>query len=384
MNKKNKSSFNTKEVIFLVTIACVLSFSMAILISNYKKKNYSVVEDSNLNEFVEQYNYIVDNYWEDVDKSKLIEGAIEGMVEALDDPHTNYFDETETNNFNTRLDGAYEGVGIEIIKLLDGTVYVINVLENSIAYEKGVKPGDIITFINDKDVTELTNDEFLKLIKENESVSIKVNRENEELEFDLTKSFININSVTSKKINDMVGYIKVDIFATNTTKQFEAKLNELEKDKISGLIIDLRDNSGGHLTVAEDILSMFLNEDKVIYQIEDQDGIKKYYSKGNENKKYKIAILINNNSASASELVSATLREQLGAVLIGEKTYGKGSVQELITLPSGKQYKVTTKKWLTSKGKYINDVGVEPDIELVSDDDSIYIERVLESFKLES
>lgn len=387
MDDKKIYRFKTTEVLLLMVITFVLSFVMAFLILKSKNSNLDYMDDEQIKYFVEQYNYIINNYWQSVDEKVLIDGAIEGMIKSLEDPYATYFNETETNNFNIRLDGTYEGIGIEIVQLLDGNIYVIGVLENSSAYESGIKIGDIIVSINNISVSDLTNEQFLQIIKDSNEIFIQVIRDDQKHTFELKKSIIDIQSVHLEQINDKIGYIKIDIFANNTSRQFKEALNQLEQEKILGLIIDLRDNAGGHLTVAEEILSMFLNKDKVIYQIEDKTGIQEYYAKGTENKSYKIAILINNNSASASELVASALKEQLDALLIGQTTYGKGSVQELVKLNSNQQYKFTTKKWLTSKGNYIDGVGVEPDIKIDDSNDdndntNIYIEKAIESFNL--
>ena len=161
--------------------------------------------------------------------------------------------------------------------------------------------------------------------------------------------------------NKKIGYIRLTIFASNSDEQFKKALDELEDKGIDGLVIDLRGNSGGHLVTAENIISMFLDSTHPIYQIKSKDGQKKYYSNGKETKKYKIAVLIDSSSASASEVVTSALKEQYGATVVGENSYGKGTVQELQTLPDGEQYKLTTKSWLTSSGKVIDKKGIEPD-----------------------
>ena len=165
----------------------------------------------------------------------------------------------------------------------------------------------------------------------------------------------------------------MSIFANNTYEQFKKALSNLENENMNGLIIDLRSNSGGHLSSAEEIISLFLDSSHPIYQIKTKDSLNTYYSLGKETKKYKIVILIDKNSASASEVVTSALTEQYGAVTVGEKSYGKGTVQELQSLNDGEQYKLTTKSWLTSKGKVIDGKGIEPDYK-VSLDEKYYDE----------
>ena len=381
--KKGKATFSTKEVSFLVVITCLLSFVMAMLLFNRNNKKEKNIDDKNLSLLIEQYNYIMDHYYETVDKEKLIDGAIMGMLYGLGDPYAEYYDEISANSFNARLNGYFDGVGVEIVKLSDGTIGILTVFEGSSAYENGLKPGDIILSIDGINVSEMSQDEFLKMIKNKQgTVKLKIKRNDEEKNFELKKSTVTIDSVSSKIIDDKYGYIKIDIFAINTYSQFKKAFEEINNQKISGLIIDLRDNSGGHLTTAENLLSLLLDSDKVIYQISNSDGtIQKEYSNGTQNYDKPIVVLCNKNSASASELVTAALKEQLNAGVIGETTYGKGTVQEMVDLPSGKQYKMTTKQWLTSNGNKIDGNGVEPTISLTDLDDEQYISEAIKYLK---
>ena len=365
--KKTDSSFSTKEVVFLVVITCLLSFTMAYIIFNKKSMKPEYKVDPNISQFLEQYEYIVDNYYDEVDKEELISGAIMGMLYSLDDPYAEYYDEVSANSFNARLNGYYEGIGIEIVK--PDNVYIVDVFKNSSAYEKGLKVGDVIVEINGIAVSGITNEEFLSMIKNtNDIVNLKILRGSEEFNVETKKSKITLDSVEYKIVNDNYGYIKINIFALNTYDQFKKALEELNKKNIKGLIIDLRGNPGGHLTTTEKLLSLLIKKDKVIYQIYNQGKKESYYSSGEKDYKTPIAIIVDNESASASELMTAALKEQLGAKVIGKTTFGKGTVQELVNLSSGKQYKITTKRWLTSLGNEIEEVGVEPS-RVVSDEE---------------
>ena len=189
----------------------------------------------------------------------------------------------------------------------------------------------------------------------------------------LKKDNIEIRSIDYRIYEEKgkkIGYIYISIFANNTYSQFKLALEDLEKQGIDSLIIDVRSNTGGHLTAVYKMISLFIDSKHVAYQLE-QDGKKeKVFSTGQENKTYPIVFLVDSYSASASEVFISSLRDNLGAKLIGTKTYGKGTVQELITLSNGDQYKITTKKWLTPNGDWVNDTkGLEPDIELELSDD---------------
>lgn len=381
MKKKKEYKFGTCEVVFLVVITCVLSFGMAALIFNKTKTYEEPIKDENITEFTEQYYKIINNYYGKLDKKKLIDSAIKGMVESLDDPNANYFNQTEAKNFNIRLDGYYAGLGIEFIKMEDDKIYILNVFEGSNAEKKGIQPGDMIVSVDGKSVENMTAEDLVEIVNKNGKVKVKIERNGESFEVEIEASRVNIKSVysTVENVNNKnIGYIRVDLFALNTYEQFKDCLEDLERKGIEGLVIDLRDNVGGHLSTAHNILSLFLNKDKVIYQIKKNDSVDVYHSNGNTNKEYKIVIMVNQNSASASELMTAALSENLKATIIGKTTFGKGTAQEVITLSNGEQYKFTTKEWLTPSGKSINGVGINPDVEC---DDTTCMEKALEIFK---
>ena len=362
-----KKNFNSKEVIFLLIVTCLISLAIGNSI-NIDKKSLEQPIDENLTEFEQNYQYIIDNYYEEVDKAKLIKGAIEGMVNSLGDDYSIAITDDMSNNFNIKLTGSYSGLGIEIVNDQSYNIYISDVIEGSPAEKAGLKVLDKIIRIDEIEFTGKKTTELTNYIKESnkEKYIIKVERDNKEETFELTRETIEIKSVYSeiKNIdNQKIGYVYISIFASNTSTQFKNAIEELEKEGINSLIIDVRSNTGGHLTSVVDMLSCLLDSSKIIYQIENKGEVTKYYSKGNTTKTYPIAVLQNNGSASASELLSAALKEEYGATIIGENSYGKGTVQELISLQDGIQYKITTKKWLTPKGNWINGTGVSVDIE---------------------
>lgn len=368
-NKRDTNSFKTLEVVFLIVITCIISLIMGWSFSNNgSMKNKSIItDDTELNEFIENYQYLLKNYYDDVDKKTLLEGATEGMVKQLNDQYSSMIPEEQSNNFNIRLSGTYEGLGIEIINDQSKNIIVYNIIEDSPAQEAGLKVGDIIVKINDKDFKGKETTELSNYVLNNKQSKFKVTveRENQEKTFELTRKKITLKSVQSEIIeqdNKKIGYIYISIFSNDTYNQFKTELKKLEDSKINSLIIDVRDNTGGHLTTVSKIVSLFLDQSHVIYQTQTKKQTKKYYSKGKTTKKYKIIVLQNENSASASELLSAALKEEYGATIVGIKSYGKGTVQELITTSFGTEYKFTTKKWLTPKGNWIHEKGVEPDV----------------------
>ena len=360
--RKEIPTFKTKEVIFLLLLTVIISLTMGGVVTyNVALKGEKV--DEELQEFINNYDYIVDNYYGDIDKTKLIDSAIAGMLNTLDKNST-YVGGSDTN-FSIYLEGTYEGTGIQVYNDDNNNVVIYSVFEGTPASEAGLKAGDIIVKLNNKDTTNMTISDFSDLVKkQNGTFNITYKRDGKEDTVKLKVDTVELKSVSSKVINrddNQIGYIRTTIFANNTYEQFKKELTELENKNIDGLIIDLRGNSGGHLSAAEQIISLFLDSSHPIYQIKSKDGQNKYYSTGKETKEYNITILIDSNSASASEVVTSALKEQYGASVVGEKSYGKGTVQELQTLPNGEQYKLTTKTWLTSKGKIIDGKGIEPD-----------------------
>lgn len=369
VNKKVVNpTFKTKEVVFLLVLTAVISLAMGGLVTyNVALKGEKV--DDELQEFITNYDYIIDNYYGDVDKTKLIDSAIAGMLSTLD-KNSAYVGGSDTN-FSIYLEGTYDGTGIQVYNDNDNIV-IYSVFDGSPASKAGLKAGDVIVKVNDKDTKGMSISDFSSLVKKQDGTfKITYRRGDAEKTVKLKVGTVELKSVSSKIIskNDKkIGYIKVTIFASNTYEQFKKELEGLEDKNIDGLVIDLRDNSGGHLSAAEDIISLFLDSSHPIYQIKSKESQNKYYSLGKETKKYKISVLINSNSASASEVVTSALSEQYGASVVGEKSYGKGTVQELQTLPNGEQYKLTTKSWLTSKGKVIDGVGITPNYEVKLDD----------------
>ena len=278
--------------------------------------------------------------------------------------------EDDSSNFNITLEGSYEGLGVEIgNEIATGNIIVIAVFKDSPADRAGIKPGDRLLKLDGEDITEQTAAYFANYIKTSNKKDfvLIISRNGEEQTLNITREKVIINSVLSKlfeKNGKKIGYIYISIFANNTYDQFKKELEELESKNIDSLIIDVRDNTGGHMSSAKDILSLFLDSSKVVFQTEDKNGTVKTYSKGKTTKKYPIVLIGNRNSASSSEILIGGLKDNLNAVLVGENTFGKGTVQELRTLPSGAQYKFTIQKWLTPNGTCIDKEGFKPDYEI--------------------
>lgn len=361
----DKSGFNTVEVIAIIFISILFGIFVGYIISSSKKSVSGKKVSSELQEFVTTYNNIVNNYYGKVSEKDLVNAAINGMINSLDDPYSVYMDTNETESFNETVDGSYVGIGATV-GTKDNKNYIISMFKNSPADKAGLKVGDQFIRVNDKDVSNVSLEDLTNLIKgkANTSIKIVVERNGENIEKTVTRAAITIPSVTSKVINKndkKVGYIYVSTFAANTYSQFKKNLDKLEKSKIDSLIIDVRSNPGGHLSQVTKILDLFMNKKKVLYQVEFKGKKEKKYSTTDDSRKYDVAVLINSASASASEILAAAFKESYdNSFIVGTKSYGKGTVQQAYSLKNGSSLKYTTEKWLTPKGNWIDKVGVEP------------------------
>ncbi len=371
---KEKELYTSKEVmivmLFSIGIGILMCFSGISIITG---KNYLAVT-KDLKKVVDTYYAIVDNYYGDLDKSALIDGAVEGMISSVGDTFTSYSDIDSTSNFDETISGSYDGIGCSVATLTDGTIKVVQVFEDSPSAKAGIEVGDVITKVDGvsyegKNSTDISN--YIK--KDNKSkVVITINRNNEEKDVTISMSKVEIpyvNGEVIEKNDKRIGYIDISLFSSNSYKQFKNKLEELEKSKIDGLIIDVRDNSGGYLTSVTDICNLFLEKRKVIYQLEDANGKVKKKDTTKEKRSYKVAVLINGNSASASEILASAIKESYGGEVVGVNSYGKGTVQQTKKLLDGSMIKYTTQKWLTPKGNFINEVGVTPTKEVKLSED---------------
>ena len=366
LNGKDLASFTILEVVLIIIIAILFGVIVGYFI-NYSRND--TTKDSNLNEVVSTYNNIVNNYYGDIDKGKLADSAIKGMVESLDDPYSNYMDGSTANDFNESIDGSFTGIGVMIQNGEDYTT-VIEVYDDAPAKKAGMQVGDVIIKVNGEDVKGMDGTALAKIIKgkKGTKVNITVKRNDEEISMDVKRDVVDLISVTDKIVEyegKNIGYIRIDNFAANTYSQFYKSLKALENKKIDSLIIDVRSNPGGHLQQTKQILSLFFDSKTVLYQIKSKGKVEKVYSYSNESRKYPVAVLIDSASASASEILASCFKENYKKVfIIGNTTYGKGTVQKTQTLKDGTTIKYTTETWLTSKGKSINEVGVTPTVEV--------------------
>lgn len=363
---KEKDTYSVKELITVMLFSIGIGFLMCLgCINLITGKNYLRVT-KDLSKVVDTYYAIVDNYYKDLDKEKLIDGAVEGMISQVGDTFTSYSAATDAETFSETIKGSYEGIGCTIAKYNTGEIKVIEVFPSSPAEKAGLLVGDKIIKVDNEDYTDKESTDISNYIKNSgkDKIILTVERENKEIDITINLSKVEIPYVSSKILeqNDKkIGYIAISLFSGNSYKQFKNNLEKIEKEKIDGLIIDVRDNSGGYLSSVTDISNMFLEKGKTIYQLEDPKGTIKKKDTTKEKRTYKVAVLINSSSASASEILASAIKESYkDGLVVGTKSYGKGTVQETKKLLDGSMIKYTTQKWLTPNGNYINEKGVEP------------------------
>lgn len=372
-DKKDNYSFS--ELFGVTIVSLVLGFfvcfSAFTIISG--GRNYFKMSKQ-LDKFYDVYDVILNNYYGDINKNELIDAAIDGMVSSVGDIYTSYNDVATADNFNEMVNGTYEGIGCTITKVPEG-IKIVEVYENTPAYKADLKANDVIVLVDGKNaVTEMSINDLSNYVK-NEAkgkIAMKILRDGEEISKTLERGKIEIPSVHAeiyKKNDKKIGYISISIFSSVSAKQFKEKLNELEREEIAGLVIDVRDNNGGYLSSVTDIASYLLPKGKNIYQVQSNKKKTITKDKTNDKREYPIAVITNGSSASASEILAAAIKESYHGYVVGTKTFGKGTVQQVKQLKDGSMVKYTIENWLTPDGNWIDEKGIEPTDEVALNED---------------
>ena len=308
----------------------------------------------------------------DVTKKSLMQGAIKGMLESLDDPHSSYFTKEELKSFQEDIKGKYVGVGMVIQKKVNEPLLVVSPIEDGPAYKVGIKPKDKITEIDGESTYTLTSEECTKRLKgkANTTVKVKVFREinNTTKVFELKREVIELKYVKSKMLDNEIGYLRLTQFGDNVYDDMKKSLENLQAKGMKALVLDLRSNPGGELSQSIKIASMFIDKGRIVSTKQKAAKEKIYQREGKYFGDFPLVVLINGGSASASEIVSGALKDHKRAVLVGEKTFGKGSVQTLLPLPDGDGIKITIAKYYTPSGETIDGTGIEPDTKVEDKD----------------
>lgn len=328
-----------------------------------------------LAKFEKVYQLISSQYVEKKAEKELLDGAIKGMIDTLDDPYSVYMDKETATQFTESLESSFEGIGAEV-SMVDGKVTIVAPFKDSPAEKAGLKPNDQIISVDGKSVEGLDlYDAVLKIRgKKGTTVKLEVTRPGvtEAMHVDVVRDEIPIETVYSsvKDYNGKkVGYIEITSFAQDTDEDFKDQLAKLEKQQIEGLVIDVRGNPGGLLQTVEGVLKELITKEKPYIQIENRNGEKeRYFSNLTEAKDYPIDVLIDKGSASASEILAGAMNEAGGYDLVGVTSFGKGTVQQAIPMEDGSNIKLTLYKWLTPDGNWIHKKGIEPTVEVKQPD----------------
>ena len=308
-------------------------------------------------------------YYEEVDTQAMLDGAANGLLMGLGDPYTFYYTPEEFAELWEDDEGEYAGVGIQIsTSYVTGLCTVSRVFDNGPAREAGIHKGDILYMVEDMYVNSSTINDAVEVMRgtPGTDVTVMVLRGTEELTFTLTRATITVNRIESCMLNDKVGYIVLYEFAGDCSVEFEKHLKALEEQGMQGLIIDLRDNPGGWVDDAEEIADLFLDKGTLCY-LEYKDGSREYYrTKTDKTDRlgFPLVILVNENSASSSEILTGALKDRAGAVVVGVQSYGKGIVQSVVTLDGGAGMQMTVAQYYTPNGNAVHKLGITPDVEI--------------------
>lgn len=361
---KNSKGFNLISVIIIICITSVVSAVTAgiIVTNNYNLSYSDLSNDKELTDFIKAYSNIVNNYYEDVDKEKMLDSALNAMLNYLGDNYTTYLTDEQRKALEESLQGTYQGIGVEINK----DRVITKVTKNGPAEAAGLQAGDKFMSIDGTKLNDTDGNAVGLLIRgtDKKAVDIVVDRNGEELTFNVKIGTIEEPAIVYGMQENNIGYIQISKFSRPLTSQMETALKELEANGMEKLIIDLRNNTGGYLDSAETTASLFLKKGKLIYSLEDKNSKEDYYDQTETSRDYPIVVLINNNSASSAEILAAALKDSYGAVLVGQTSYGKGKVQQTYDMKDGSMAKFTSARWLRPTGDCIDKKGIKPDFEV--------------------
>jgi len=353
-------------ITFLITSICTYQYFTEGNLNKYLLLNSATNASNDIASELNKYKKIIDKYYlGEIDENKLNEGAIKGYFEALDDPYTEYISKEDMQDFLDDTMGNFVGIGIYMVKDEESNkIQVLTPIKNSPAEKAGILPGDLILAV---DGTEYTGDDMTVASnnikgEEGSSVKLKILRDTQTLEFEVKREKIIVNPVEGKIIENDIGYIEFTSFDDNTANEFRTKFEELQKQGIKSLIIDLRNNGGGIVDEALQIADYIADKGSVLlYEVDKNNNEKVKKSEKDPIINMPVIILTNENTASSSEILAGALKDLGKAKIVGTKTYGKGVIQQLLTMPDGSGIKITSEEYLTPNKTKINKIGIEPD-----------------------
>ena len=390
---ENKKRYKVYRTIMLIVLVAFVTFMItSIGFYQYFVKGNSLNkylafmtsdESQDISQLLDTYRSVINKYYlGKVDEESLKEGAIQGYIEGLGDPYTEYISKEDMKDYLQDTMGNFVGIGIYMVQdTKTNQIMVLSPIKGSPAERAGIKPGDYIISVNGEECTASDMTVIATKIKgeEGSTVKLQILRGEETLDFEITRENVIINPVEEEVLENNIGYIEFSSFDEDTAEQFKTKFEELQAQGITSLIIDLRNNGGGIVEEALDIAGYIADKDSVLLYEVDKDNNEEV-EKNDDNPiiNMPVIILTNENTASSSEILAGALKDLGKAKIVGTTTYGKGVIQQILTLPDGSGLKITTEKYLTPNRTEINEVGIEPDetVELPESVESIFnVER---------
>lgn len=303
------------------------------------------------------------SFYENVDESKLTDGALKGMTDSTGDVYTRYYNAEEWTALQERVQGAYVGIGITMVANDDKQIEVVEVSADSPAEQAGLKAGDIILSVNGNKASAEKMDEVSEVVKKSDEVTLKVQRNDDTKDFVVKTAEIDVDNLSSKVVEDNLGYVKISTFDNSIAEEFKNEVEDLQSKNVDGLIIDVRDNPGGNYEQVVQICDYLLGECTIVYT-QDKAGEQDIKYSDAEQCELPVVLLMNGNSASASEVLAGALRDNNRAVLVGTTSFGKGLVQGTIDFKDGTGMAVTIARYYTPSGECIHGKGINPDVKV--------------------
>ena len=370
--KKVKKSYGVLKIIIAIILTAIITYFCTI---NFTLNSYLNGADITYltTKLVLIKNKLEDTYIYDMDSEKMIESSIKGYVNGLGDKYTEYLTKEDMKELLETTSGSFVGIGVYMVNnTADNTIVIVGVIDGSVAQSAGLQVGDIISKVNDIEYKGEQLDKVSESIKgeEGSEVKITVIRNSETLDFNIKRSSVKIKSVNSKMLDDNIGYIQIASFNDGTADEFKSAYNEIKDSVKKGLVIDLRNNGGGVVDESLKIAETMVEKGKTLLITADKNKNEKVdKSKENPIINVPVILLINNYTASASEILAGTLKENCGYKIVGIQSYGKGVIQSIYSFKDGTGLKVTMEEYFTPNHNVINKVGISPDIEVDLDDE---------------
>lgn len=364
-----RKAFRINPFVFVIVLflTAIVSAGVTMLaLTTGEEKVVEVIQPTERQEFsklYDVYDQLQESYYDEFDQEELVNGAINGMVDALGDPYSDYMNQDEASQFDESISSSFQGIGAEIQEL-NGVITVVSPIKNSPAERAGIMPNDQIIAVDGEDIRGFSASEAVLLIRgeKGTEVTLTIKRgEAEPTEVKIVRDDIPIETVYAEMLENGVAHIAISSFSRNTYEELLAALDQMEQEGMTSLVLDVRQNPGGLLDVAIDIASLFVEEGEPILQIEQQGQAESIPAAGGKKITIPTTVIIDGGSASASEIIAAALSESADIPLVGLPSFGKGTVQSVEDLDDGSNIKLTTAKWLTPNGNWIHEKGVEPD-----------------------